>query len=483
VRIVFLADIHFGAGANDSSREKELADILFLRAVHRLNRYIKPDLTVLLGDIIDAPGAPDRETRLSSMAEIFNLAESPKIAVRGNHDPEPGIFGKFFPLAPPVMDIGGVRILTFDDPERPGFNAWRSPGEAARMESAASSFRGVTISVQHTPLFPPGLTDCPYNFTNAEELVSAMRRGGLRAAVGGHFHSGFAAERDGAGYFAVPALCKSPFRFLEMNIDSSGKIETVTHTLALPEPGLTDAHVHTRLAYCNENMDTGKAMRLARLFNLSGLIFCEHSAHLLFNGKNYGACLPYTKGASASLPAERRMSEYLADLDKFAVPAASRGIEMDISHSGKPVMLPGDEKNFSFILGSLHHMASLKGPQTDMEEAKKEFMFLCSRLPDFKAAALAHPFRVFRRGGTPLPEELFDPLSAMLAKNKIAAEINYHTNDPEPAFFRMCLERGVKLVFGSDAHNLYEVGEFYPHLKFLREDCGLSGNPGSVMLV
>jgi hypothetical protein len=27
----------------------------------------------------------------------------------------------------------------------------------------------------------------------------------------------------------------------------------------------------------------------------------------------------------------------------------------------------------------------------------------------------------------------------------------------------------VKLSFGSDAHALYEVGEFAPHLKFLKE--------------
>ena len=40
---------------------------------------------------------------------------------------------------------------------------------------------------------------------------------------------------------------------------------------------------------------------------------------------------------------------------------------------------------------------------------------------------------------------------------------------PEPDFFRLCLENGVKLAFGSDTHNLYELGEFYANLKFLKE--------------
>jgi histidinol phosphatase-like PHP family hydrolase len=32
----------------------------------------------------------------------------------------------------------------------------------------------------------------------------------------------------------------------------------------------------------------------------------------------------------------------------------------------------------------------------------------------------------------------------------------------------MCIERGVKIALGSDAHNLLEVGDFYPHLELLR---------------
>ena len=62
----------------------------------------------------------------------------------------------------------------------------------------------------------------------------------------------------------------------------------------------------------------------------------------------------------------------------------------------------------------------------------------------------------------------------------MAAELNFHSNEPPPDFVRMCLEAGVRLALGSDAHNLYEVGEFAPHLALLRE-CGYDGDLGAVL--
>ena len=50
-----------------------------------------------------------------------------------------------------------------------------------------------------------------------------------------------------------------------------------------------------------------------------------------------------------------------------------------------------------------------------------------------------------------------------------AAEINFHHNQPDVAFFAACVERGVKITFGSDAHDLYEAGLLGAHLALLRQ--------------
>ena len=76
---------------------------------------------------------------------------------------------------------------------------------------------------------------------------------------------------------------------------------------------------------------------------------------------------------------------------------------------------------------------------------------------------------------------MYAPTVRLLREQGTAAEINFHTNEPSADFVRLCLEQGVKLTFGSDAHNLYEVGEFSPHLALLRE-AGFSGNPQDVLL-
>ena len=88
---------------------------------------------------------------------------------------------------------------------------------------------------------------------------------------------------------------------------------------------------------------------------------------------------------------------------------------------------------------------------------------------------------LFRRSSLDAPHHLFAPLVALLKENNVAAEINFHTNEPPLEFVKLCLECGVKLAFGSDAHNLYEVGEFYPHLKLL-EAAGFNGSFEDILL-
>ena len=47
----------------------------------------------------------------------------------------------------------------------------------------------------------------------------------------------------------------------------------------------------------------------------------------------------------------------------------------------------------------------------------------------------------------------------------------------------MCIKNGIKISLGSDTHNLYEVGEFYPHVKLLDKIApGWRSNPEEILL-
>ena len=60
----------------------------------------------------------------------------------------------------------------------------------------------------------------PYNLTNAHEAIEAMRESAIFLSIGGHFHRGTdLLPTRGASFVVAPALCESPFQFLEIRTD------------------------------------------------------------------------------------------------------------------------------------------------------------------------------------------------------------------------------------------------------------------------
>ena len=138
VKIGVITDIHYGDKIPISARQGQIGDILLLRTVHRLNRMIKPDITLILGDILDDPDSGKSGERLAKMQEILNLLESPWMAIPGNHDPVEERFYEVINRPPVFMDINGVRFVPFIDPEELGWNAKRLPENMEKMKKVRS---------------------------------------------------------------------------------------------------------------------------------------------------------------------------------------------------------------------------------------------------------------------------------------------------------------------------------------------------------
>jgi histidinol phosphatase-like PHP family hydrolase len=261
----------------------------------------------------------------------------------------------------------------------------------------------------------------------------------------------------------------------KQNPDGTKEITVTRHELRLPQRlGLVDCHTHTPFAYCQENMDLALSLQLAEEFGLAGLAFTEHSGHLYFDAPAFNRG-DYLTADLARIPdSTLRMPAYLAMAQNYC-PPARLGLELDCTSTGQPVVRPEDRARVPFLIGAIHQLAELGKQQPDLDRAADEFL---ARLQTFVPSGiriLAHPFRVFRRARLPIPGHLFAPTVRLLREHGVAAEINFHTNEPSPVFTSLCIEAGVKLTFGSDAHNLYEIGEFFPHLDLLRR-CGVTGN-------
>jgi len=482
VSVAVIADVHYGKASTIPSRRTEIADNLLLRTVYRLNRLVRPDITLVLGDVIDDGCSPDAEQNLVHIRSILDKLDSPYIAIPGNHDCIPEAFYRVFHRPRDIEDIAGVRILSFVDQEEPGYNARRSAHDIDRYRKARADYDGVLLAVQHVCLYPPdGRTVAPYNYTNADDIIREMNKAGVNLSVSGHYHPGGENTRHGDTMFVnAPGLCEAPFPFLEITIGGN-RIETHRHELKLPESlHLIDRHVHTPLAYCNENMDIERSIDLARAVGLAGLTFTEHSGQLYFDKTRYWNKTCLRDGMDAANPSDNRMPDYLELKRQYQQGMIRFGLEADCDFQGRILVKPSDRLHFDYIAGAMHGLASLEKNEPPGLEAQQEFLHLLEKLLASQINVLAHPFRAFRRSGHPPPQELFRPTAELLQKHQVAAEINFHTNEPPVAFIRNCLTLGVKLSFGSDAHNVAEIGEFSYHLALLKE-AGFDGDLSDVL--
>ncbi len=279
----------------------------------------------------------------------------------------------------------------------------------------------------------------------------------------------------------LPEFNRPPYPFLLADCDEPGTTLRNVRCLELtnPElPGLTDFHVHTNFAYCSENMTIPQAAQMARLSGLHHLNFSEHSSHLYFaqeDPTHTGWYVWNRRGTPEGRLEDNRVPAYAAELQRYRELGYSAGFELDVDCNGDILLAPQDRSLAQVRVGAVHQLDHKK----ELEAAKAEFLFRTRSLLEFGIDILAHPFRIFAWSKLPVPSELFQPVAELLARYGVAAEINFHCNQPEPEFFRECLKRNVKLSFGSDSHNLYEVGFFHPHFAFLKE---IGADPEKVLL-
>lgn len=467
MKIVLISDLHYPANP--------LTDIFLLRAVHRINRYLKPDLVLLAGDLLHKTA---RAEDLGVLAEILQKLTVPYIAVPGNHDPSPEIFYRYLPRPAEFTDILGWRLIPFTDAETLDHNARLPESAFARLRRLTAEAPGAVVTLSHCPLFPPDAAACPFNYADAEKILQLP----ISLTLAGHYHRGLDCQAAAAGRtvraYATPALYKPPFPYSVLELpdnprpgeNAAGKIR-IRHEPLRAGEGFCDTHVHTRFAYCSEpNWDAERLFALAEAFGVRHFAFTEHSGHLYTNYAEFRNGTLDRDGI-ARAPGPYRYAEYAAYLDSLGARVEfrgrfARGLEVDVGAHGEIILREEDARTLLFRIGAVHHLVNVN----DLEAAKNEFLFRCEALCRYGVKILAHPFRVFRKKmKCEPPAELFAPLAKMLKDHGVAAEINYHGNTPEPEFFALCHQMGVPLTCGSDTHNLYEIGEFYANFRLLAE--------------
>jgi histidinol phosphatase-like PHP family hydrolase len=123
------------------------------------------------------------------------------------------------------------------------------------------------------------------------------------------------------------------------------------------------------------------------------------------------------------------------------------------------------------LVGAVHFLPHDAQALSD-DQMAEEFIKTTAALLRAGVHVLAHPLRVFGWSKRATPPEVFDPLAEMLAKSGTAAEINFHLNRQHEEFLTCCIRRGVKIAFGSDSHQIHEVGNLGANLDLVQRLAG-----------
>ena len=413
IRIALLADL---CGKNAEALYREFAEIVFLRTLHYLNSQIQPDAVVLTGSAEKLT-----EKQLAAVREASAEFKMPFLSMT------PGIKG-----LPSPVECGG--FLLSDHIE--DCNCVRKP---IYLHNSCETISSDTLAVLET-------YHCPLCIAEPECNVPSFDRGVM--------------------VVHAPPLCEPPYRFAVIEVADSGEVTVQYEQYRLP-PGLMDSHVHTQMAYCGENMDLISSLKLAKLWGLEKIAFTEHSGHLYFTREQYQGeeKIWYREGLDCA-DQTVRTEEYLALFDEVKRDSCCLGMELDMDRRGRLIATQDILNRLDVKVGSVHALLE----KWASEERNMEFFSLVKSLIESGIDILAHPFRMYAWNGEGnKPVRLFEPIVELLKKHHVAAELNFHHNRPDPVFTKMCIDAGVKLALGSDAHNLYQVGFFQPHLKFLRE--------------
>lgn len=490
-KFAVITDIHYALTSDDPEKRGDWGDVLLQRAVHRINRVIQPDAVVVLGDLIDRPtDTAEGLERLQRMKELLQGLEAPYIAIPGNHDPGPELFYQVFEAPEPIVDIGPVRFVPFVDPFTDDFNAVRSESDIARLTTARNGHAGPIVALQHVPVVPPGKTNSRFNYHNAEAILDAMEANRITLALSGHEHYGTPLVYHGeTACYVASAMCKEPFPVTVVHIGAQGEVTIEIEPLQMArELGLFDCHSHTEFAYCGRDVAMPSSSEFADLMGLSGIAFTEHTGQLYFDRPAFWDGAFAERGLANADPADSRLAAYwqAADLVRRQ-PNRLVGFEVDADFNGNPVLAAEDRERADILVGAIHFLpetvrAKASNTPFSYNRIKEEFMYVMERFVPSGIDVLAHPFRIFQWAGFEAPESLFDPVIKLLKENNVAAEINFHKNRPEEEFFRRCLDAGVKLTFGGDAHQRFQIGEFAQHLRFIRNTLGYDGDLSEILL-
>jgi len=479
--LLAISDLHHTGFSRQTAQplaaRGELSRILLSKIFLRLQHLgIRPDLTVVLGDLVAEGTDRNAEHDLIAIHSELTKSQIPFLVIPGNHDAGAPGFKDLFDVSPGLHRVKSYGLIVYDDAFAENHETARTDAILSKTKKIAEDHPGLPlIALQHAPIYPAITSHSPYRPTNVSDIIESFQKSGIFLSLSGHYHKGQKLRlNENIYYHTVPALCEEPFSFSLIHITGK-KVEVEEMSLAFQFPNITDVHCHTEHAYCATTVDTASAILLSKLLGVSRHCVAEHAFQLYFE-KKYAMSgkwqsNPQSAEAVWSTPLRSRMVAYRRFAEKLRSKFVKIALEVDLYDNGKLLLAPEDldEGAWDILIGAIHYMQGFVPGTTSQKEAEDLFLRDVDRLVHHPIKVLAHPFRFFAWNRLETPKHLYPVVADMLADTGVAAEVNFHAYETDPDFIRCCAEKHVKIALASDAHALSEVGEFLPHVNVLKQ--------------
>ncbi len=458
----------------DTTRRCELGNELVERAIRDAELTGGFDAIALMGDLIEDGTAVGAEQDLASLeARVSDLVDHiPLMVVPGNHDPDQQFCLRLFNDHQGLHRLNGYRFYTFVDTWDENNVGHRPTSQLEEFQNLASQDRDAPLIVlQHNPLYPPIYDEYPFVLADHEHIMNVYEKANVRLSLSAHYHPGQEmASRNNVFYWTSPTLSKPPFQYTLIHFRGQD-VEIEPRKLQLPENiPLMDVHAHTHYAYCADNVSAKKVIQRADTFHVGTQCLTEHADQLYMTREQHASGLPFRSGGYWDSNGEGnadRMNRYQQEVKRLRQDSVRLGVEIELDRNGAPAIHPGHLGDWDIKLGSVHwlpHDIDSLSP----DEIQHSFLQNTRALLEAGIDVLAHPFRFFRGVELPPPTAIYGQVADLLVEHGAAAELNFHYNDPDPAFFSICLERNIPIATGTDAHKLCEVGALRPHIYFIQ---------------
>ncbi len=469
MKILLIGDLHYRSnGISLIPERKTKYGLEFLRRIKR--RIEEVDVVIIAGDILDDGENPNAEKEYKEIKNVLEDFSAKKILVAfGNHDKNPEKFYEIFGEESRYFLYDNFLFYVFCD-------RYYEKDVAIRGDEEWENFKKIVkknpdkkvIVIQHNVIYPEIESSYPYNLTDFSKVHSLYKQNNVFLSISGHYHKGIdVLNKDGIYYFTLPAICEEPFKYFLIELKEPLNIKEYTLKNNVE---LTDYHCHTEFGYCAEDVSMEKVIERCKIFGVKKVYFTEHAGQLYLSREEYWNFKFFKDTEILKRKREEgkdRIKEYVEKFKSLNTNIAGLGIEVEIDKNGKLTLLEEDRKFFEIIVGAVHYLPEEYYVSKDLLE--KKFVETIEKLVENKIDILAHPFRFFARKNIERPKNLYRKVVRILREGGVCAELNFHTNIPDHEFFKICLEENVEIVFGSDSHNLLEVGDFSKHIEFMKK--------------